>query len=274
MEADLPRHQRSIRPILTALRATAYGGAGDPATGEQPIAPAPFVTISRQAGAGGHSLAHLLCLRMNRIWPRADHPWTSWGAELVEKVAHDAGLSKEIVESFVESRRTWLETLLDDIANTVTGHVNPDELTVYRRVATTIRALAQAGRVVIVGRGGMCITRDMPGGVHVRLVAPVAHRVAATVAHFRVSLSRAHHYVQRMDEDREYFYARYWPDVKLVPENFTLTLNMAALNVEQACDAVIAVLSDPPLCALVPGRAIPAGQAAAPAEAMGEPVSS
>ena len=40
-----------------------------------------------------------------------------------------------------------------------------------------VRALAEVGRVIIVGRGGVFITRDLPGGIHVRLVAPREWRV-------------------------------------------------------------------------------------------------
>lgn len=41
----------------------------------------------------------------------------------------------------------------------------------------TIRALAISGRAVIVGRGGVFLTAGMPGGIHLRIVAPVRHRI-------------------------------------------------------------------------------------------------
>ena len=66
-----------------------------------------------------------------------------------------------------------------------------DKFKVYRRVASTIRALAGAGRAVIVGRGGAFITADLAAGIHVRIVAPAEFRVREMARRLGISADAA-----------------------------------------------------------------------------------
>src|SRR5579864_8666373 len=76
----------------------------------------PFVTISSQAGSGGHTLALGLVERLNRFVhlspddPTASmHPWQSYDRELVQRIAQDHHLSTDYIESLNHSAHTWLE---------------------------------------------------------------------------------------------------------------------------------------------------------------------
>jgi cytidylate kinase len=115
-------------------------------------------------------------------------------------------------------------------------------MTVYRRVAGTINALAQAGRVVIVGRGGVCITRKLRGGVHVRLVAPLPQRISFMMRRFNLSAEAAAQQVRTRDRNREQFYRRYWPDHPLVAEMFTVTLNTEGLSEQQVVESLLPLI--------------------------------
>jgi len=108
--------------------------------------------------------------------------------------------------------------------------------------ARTIRALATAGPTVIVGRGGVYATSDLPGGVHVRLVAPVESRVAHMAQQMNVPKETAAAEVRRLDRDREAFHRRYWPGQALLPEIFTATFNTAAATENQMVNCILALL--------------------------------
>jgi cytidylate kinase len=205
----------------------------------------PFITISRQAGAGGTTLAHLLVYQLNSICGPPDGPqWAVWDRELVEKVAAEQHIPASLIES-LESHRPWLE----DLCAAISLRDEPsykDEFQVYRRVAGTIRALARAGHAVIVGRGGAYATSDLPGGVHVRLVAPLEHRIARMVQQKGLSERKAAAEVRRLDNERENFHRRYWGGKALLPEMFTITLNTAAVCPEKLVDCIM------PLVAVTP----------------------
>ena len=190
----------------------------------------PFVTISRQAGAGGHSLAMQLVAMMTGLDAPGptEAPWAVWDHELVAKVARDHGLDEATVATLEEGHHPWFADLLAGLVGQDPS--KPDEFQVYKRVAAAIRGLARLGRAIIVGRGGAFITRDLPGGIHIRLIAQRAVRVAHMANLLKITETEAARQVDQIDHDREAFYRRYWPSASLSPERFTLTINTAGLS--------------------------------------------
>ena len=224
-----------VRPIMAAVR-TATLPVSEPHAPQAP-SPLPFITISRQAGAGAWTLAQHLVDKLNALNPAADPHWTGWDRELVEKVAADHRIAAELIESLEDSTHSWLADLFtgmsyDDRPELV------DEARVYHKVAATIRALAKVGHVVIVGRGGVCITRGMPGGIHIRLIAPMDHRVANMARQLNYTNTAAKAWVQQMDHNRAQFYRRYWPGIPLMDDAFALTLNAGLLSEDQMISSI------------------------------------
>jgi hypothetical protein len=235
------RHLNSqdIFPMLAALHSGEYQHLHKrTGSGLEEGAPAPFVTISRQAGAGGRSLATGLAARLNARDP-GDVPWTVWDNELVERVAAEYHLPASKVAALENTRPSWLEEALGSLA---ISSPPSDEMTVFHRVATTIRALAQIGRVIIVGRGAAFVTAGMPGGVHVRLVAPVDRRIAWTARSMAISPAVAADWVKEKDAARAAFYRRHFPSRPLIPESFTATFNTAAASPDQLEASVMALV--------------------------------
>lgn len=195
-----------------------------------------FVTISRQPGAAGRSFASRLVERLRNTERLGE--WSCWDQELVEKVSAEHDIEKTIVEMLEDRRHTWLTELLGNLPSS-DARQHPDEFKVYRRVATTIQALANAGRAVIVGRGGVFLTAGMPGGIHLRLVAPLARRVTHTAERDGISRKQAEAQVVEIERNREAFYRRHWPGKSLGPETFTMTLNSAELTNDEMVDCVV-----------------------------------
>jgi cytidylate kinase len=231
-----------VTPVIASLHATDFVQPKGVSKGvfDSTRGTVPFVTISRQAGARGRSLATQLAERLNEIDP-GPLPWTVWDDELVERVAKEHGLPHQRVAALEDERPSWLEEILGGLTITE-GKTPADELAVYRRVAATIRALAELGRVIIVGRGGAYVARDIPDGVHVRLVAPLEFRVAAAAQQQGISRKAAAAWVKERDASRDAFYRRHWPSRPLVPENFTMLLNVSILSLAQQVAAILSVL--------------------------------
>ena len=169
------KRKDSLDTLLASIRAGLYlqQQRSDREARKGPI---PFITISRQAGAGGRTFARALADRLNEADPE-QRPWSVWDRELVEKVAREEQIPVTLVEELevgVSHRRAFQDFLASLSAK---NDEDLDEFQVYRRVAHTVRGLARAGRAIIVGRGGVYATVDLPTGVHVRLVAPLQDRV-------------------------------------------------------------------------------------------------
>lgn len=257
-------NESHLRSMSAAVRAAELLELRPDETADRPVRPAPFITISRQAGAGGRSLAQRLVRRLNDAHPGI-LPWTVWDNELVHKVAEENHLPENLVASIEDRRPSWLHEALSGIAFE-DDPANPDEFKVYRRVAVAIRALARMGRVIIVGRGGAFVTRELPGGIHLRLVAPLKDRVAHYGRRYLLSAEDAAEQVRRIDEARAAFYRRYWPGKPLTPETFTATFNTASVPEDRLVEAIVALVPPEPSPAVrrenpITGRALVHGVA-------------
>ncbi|MFA9478705.1 AAA family ATPase [Phycisphaerales bacterium AB-hyl4] len=201
--------------------------------------PQPFITISRQAGAGAHTLQEKLITRLRQFdpTPEGQHDWTGIDRELVEMVAGDDELLAQLVEGLGEQSRSWLEEVLAGMFNT-----NATEIRAYRQAAKAMRALAQRGRVILIGRGGVFVTRGMPLGVHVYLVAPERDRIEHMRHQFSITRDAATERVREIDANRQAFYQRYWPGESLSPERFTVTFNTTTATDDEIADAVLTLV--------------------------------
>jgi cytidylate kinase len=229
--------QFNLHQLMGSLRTAEETPAGVLTKESLPVWP--FVTISRQAGSGGIRFGRLLADRLNHRHPSHEHPWHSLDRELVQRIASDHHLSTELIDSLEKSSHTWIEEFITGFSHT--DH-SPSELAVFRRVMQTTRALARAGHVILVGLAGVLMTRDMPGGLHVRIIAPFEWRVKNLAKNDGIAEADAHEKVKLLDKDRNSFVAKYWPRLKDHNEAFHLTLNASLLTEEQMADCVLPLI--------------------------------
>jgi len=133
----------------------------------------PFVTISRETGAGGHNLAaKILELTAQEKGDPLFDGWQICDQEICHKISQDPKLKVSLEALLVSEYRSPTEDL---IAQFITGESTQEK--VLKRMFRLIRDLALFGKSVIIGRGSTCLTHDLPYGVHVRLVASLPSRI-------------------------------------------------------------------------------------------------
>jgi cytidylate kinase len=237
MPRSLSLHD-NVHPILGAIRAVTVPAR--PADEAPAVSAPPFITVSRQPGAGAWTMASQLVDALNQALP-ATQLWTCWDKELVEKVVADTKLSAQVIDSLEDRGRSWFTDLLESMSSSDEPG-RADASRVYVRVAQTIRALAQAGRVLIVGRGGVFITRKMPGGIHIRLVAPFDQRVAFMAREYKLTPDKAAARVKELEHNRQAFYRHYWPNESLSSETFALTINTSVVDAATMVQMIVALV--------------------------------
>ncbi|MGI9592920.1 MAG: AAA family ATPase [Myxococcota bacterium] len=186
-------HGQPLRTCLTAhFRERRRAEKDKPRRGELP-----FITISRETGAGGQSLARAILAEFER------HPgepslqgWSSFDQELCETIVSDPELNVSLTELVTEDYRTKAE----DFVSVLLGKSFQEE--VQKKISVTLRELALVGKAILVGRGGSCITHDLAPGVHIRLVAPRDVRVQRMVELFSISEEEAARRVDQQDRSR------------------------------------------------------------------------
>ena len=218
----------TTRPVVAALHT--LGRGADRARFQAPSG-LPFVTITRQAWAGGLRLAEQLVQRFNAT--DLDPTWECYDREIIEQVATDHDLPDEVIEQMLERPRSWLEDIASGLRY---DQAHPTDEVVYAKVVATIRALAERGHAVFIGRGAAYCTQDLATGVHIRLTAPLADRVERAAAERGLSPARAERLVRQTDDQRLAFIKRFWPSAQATDDLFALTLNTSRIPADaQAC---------------------------------------
>ncbi len=197
----------------------------------------PFVTISRQTGAGGHAFARALLDEMGKEDNPLFQGWQVFDRELCKKLMEDPTLHVSMQSLLTEEYRSEVE----DAIFSLLGGETP-RYTVVKKLFETIRMLGALGRVIIVGRVGMCVTRGLPGGVHIRLVASEATRVKRMVGLLQVSEKEAREMIYKHDRDRARLVRDHFSRDIHDPLLYDATWNTDAASFEDIAASVIALI--------------------------------
>ncbi len=218
----------------------------------------PFVTISRQTGAGGHALAHLLLQEMSKEDDPLLQRWQVFGRELCEKLMEDPKLHVSIQSLLTEEYRSEIE----DAIYSLLGGETP-RYAVVKKLFETIRTLATLGRVIIVGRAGMCVTRGLLDGVNIRLVASEATRVKRMMNLLQMGKKEAGEVVYKQDRDRARLVRDHFSRDIHDPLLYDVTWNTDAVSFEAIAASVIALIKH----RAQPEHVVPGGTLRAPTSA-------
>ncbi len=203
------------------------------------------ITISRQFGAGGSTLARMLAdhLRMDVV-----------DQSLIAEVARRASLTAEDVELEDERPTTLLDRLAMSFSPLAVGigmawePPYPDPAFDPRRevlelTREVVREAAKAGNVVIVGRGGAHILRDEPGAFHVFLHADAPFRERVVMEREEIDRPAAARRIHEVDANRAAYikqiYGRDWLDVRL----YDLSIDTGRVGIATSAQIIEAAVS-------------------------------
>jgi len=197
----------------------------------------PFVAISREFGCEALPLSRQLVQTLNdRCHPSI--PWVSYDRELLDKVAEELHMQREILDMLDGGRRDEMSELFDNIINR-----KVDDALVVRKLAEIIRTLAIHGHAVLVGRGSWLVTQDLRNGLHIRLVAPREWRIHKIAASRNLSLEQARKVVAEGEKQRNHYLNTFFvvdPEFPLHPD---LVIDNSRFNLVQIVEIVFAALS-------------------------------
>jgi cytidylate kinase len=192
-----------------------------------------FVTISREYGCGGFEVARKICEIMNK--EHATEPqWAAYDRQLLDKLMEDLGLSSSLADTLTTSARSAMTNLIQTSFSEF-----PSQVAVYRKLAETVRTLCFNGNVVVVGRAGNVITRDMKNGYHVRMVAPMDWKITNIAEKVELSRREAEKLINDKTEEREGFIRNYVRFDPSDPHNYHLLINNGLHSAEEAARIVI-----------------------------------
>jgi cytidylate kinase len=199
------------------------------------------ITISRQTGSGGHTVAEHLARILRAVAPTDSCLWTVFDRNLVEKVLEDHHLPKRLARFMPEDRISEVADTLDELFG-----LHPPSWMLVRKAAETILHLAELGNVILIGRGANIITARLDGMFHVRLVGSVEKRVQRIQELNSLGPRAALALVTREDRGRRRYLRKYFNKDIDDPLLYHLVINTDLVGCEEAAGLIAHSLTSQP----------------------------
>lgn len=201
--------------------------------------PGPVITISREYGCPSKILAQILVDKLNVLDQEGhSHParWKWISRELLEEAARDLRVEpRDINHIFNYQERSIIDDVL--AATKKDGSYKPDHA-IKKSVGKVIRAFGDRGHVVIVGRAGVVLTRDIKKSLHIRLMAPLDWRINRTMQVQKLSKENALDLITSKDANRKRF-LEYYLGQKFQIQMFDIVYNCHNFTLEEIADSII-----------------------------------
>ena len=213
-----------------------------------------IVTLSRQLGAGGYRVASGLAKALGlRIVDR----------ETIDQAALEAGVPKVALHELgYEGRRGLMQRILDALR---TSPAIPSTIEMRRResdalltvaprgiftpakpllsaamedyvriVGMVILNMAKEGDVLIIGRASQALLRDSPEALHIRIVAPLSHRVEKFMGLEKLTQREARQRLLASDRARAEYLRRYYGVNWSAPQLYDIVINTGHISIGTA----------------------------------------
>ena len=202
---------------------------------ELPATGLPFLTISRQAGAGGHLFAYAILTEfLKHEQEQLFQGWHVFDKQLCEVIAQDPQI-QESIEAL--SRERFRPEFRDFVESLFTGQSS--QYTLYKTSFKVARMLALLGKVIVVGRAAVMVTADLRQGIHIRLVAPESRRVVWMMERFKLTQEEAKVAIAKQDSDRRKLIQMFFQRDIEDPLLYDAVWNTGKVGIDTICTATI-----------------------------------
>ena len=188
-----------------------------------------IITIGRQFGAGGLGVATALGKKLGI---------PVYDKEILKKAAQDSGFSAEFFEESDEKKRFFsLSSIFSNGFGDTENYMS--DRGIFKMQSQTIKAIAEQGSAIIVGRCSDYILRDMEGTLDVFLTSPAEIRAARVAERSGKTLEESARLVEEMDRKRAEYYNYYTFGDWGVAGTYDLCIDSSVLDIEGTADFII-----------------------------------
>lgn len=166
--------------------------------------PGPVLTISREVGCPAKKIAAGLAEQLNKIktGKSKTHPWHWISKEILIESARELQVDSSQIQHVFDYKSRGV---LEDLLMAQSKDYYKSDLKIRTTIAKVIRKFANEGNAIIVGRGGVAITRDIPKSLHIYLEAPLEWRALRVAEKHDFTIDQARNYAQNVDKKRSNF---------------------------------------------------------------------
>lgn len=201
--------------------------------------PGPVITISREYGCPAKDVAAKLSeVLNNKMIVKGEKPLWRWiSKEILNEVARELEMDPEEIRYVFEYER---KGIFDDILKSHSQKYYKNDKRIRNTIGKVIRSLGVQGHIIIVGRAGVVLTKDIPRSLHVNLEAPLEWRALRTSEKKCMTIEQARKYALDMDRKRREF-REYYAGKDTDYTRYDVTFNCMTLSVGEIVDALLKI---------------------------------
>ncbi|MDQ7826392.1 MAG: cytidylate kinase-like family protein [Candidatus Eremiobacteraeota bacterium] len=185
----------------------------------------PVVTVSRQMGTGGVSIAEFVAKKLNfRLFDR----------EIIEFIAERADIRKSAVETIDEG----VHSIVEEYLHSFMGKEGFSASEYLRHLTEVILVTAGHGKTVIIGRGAHLLIKNRPL-LRVRIVCPLATRIRSLAERENHTLKKSEEIIKKRDVERASFIKKNFQRDIDDATSYDLVVNTDKIAFEQAADIIV-----------------------------------
>jgi cytidylate kinase-like protein len=182
LERQMRQWELSKNEQIRKEQAVLKGGSGEVIN---------YITLSRELGSNGEQIARILAEQLN---------WQLYDKEILDYMAENMNVRKDVVESVDERTIGWIEDWLAPIFT----EWSVGQLSYYQHLAKVLLVIAKHGRAIIVGRAaGLLLPREH--GLSVRVTAPFELRCKRYARENEISVKEAKAIIEKSDRGQQKF---------------------------------------------------------------------
>jgi cytidylate kinase len=197
----------------------------------------PVITLSREYGCPAKIVAGRLAEELTRkmFVKGKEVKWKFVTKEIMAESAKALEVDPDKIKYVFQYEQ---KSTLDAIISAQFNKYYKSERKIMNTVAKVIRNMAFEGNVIIVGRGGVAITHDLPKSLHVNLEAPMEWRITRISETYKISPEEAKKTAIDIDRKRREF-REYFQGKGTDYTRFDLTINSMSFTIEEIVHMIL-----------------------------------
>jgi cytidylate kinase len=202
--------------------------------------PGPVLTISRQFGCPAKPIAKQLAKKLTDKLNKKgqDKEWRVISKEILFEAAKELELDPSNIKYVFDYKK---KGILDDILSAHLNKYYKSDRKIRNTVAKVIRNISYDGHAIIIGRGGVAITKDIPKSLHVNLEAPLEWRSIRIAEKEEMSQEDARKLAIDIDKKRQEF-RDYFQGKNTDYTRFDISFNCMTLTVDEIVNSIVEMI--------------------------------
>jgi cytidylate kinase len=165
--------------------------------------PGPVITLSREYGCPAKAIAQKLSEVLSNHLEKsgAKNSWKWYSKEILDESARQLQIDPSKIKYVFDYEK---KGMLEDFFSSFSQYYQSDRK-IRSTIGKVIREIANQGHAIIVGRGGIALTRDLTNSLHVNLFAPLEWRAVIISERYNVTIEQARASAIDIDKKRKEF---------------------------------------------------------------------